>query len=335
MGANLCSLRPPDNHANGPRLHQKTSFVDLLIPDCLKTEKRKQQHQEENKVTKVAQVTTRVKRVTLEEWILASPAVRRDVSGSVTASEVLVPKQSSHRVCPYLSSTCTTPSPSVKIPGDFSLARDSLSLERRTKVEETSREGMETSRSQSGKLKKRVSFRLPEEADIIFFYSPEDGTRDWKNISTTRPDPRFVEIGRYCFIKSTSIALFKWKKYISRKKFYTVRRMWIGWHSISLFLPNRRTGLIYYGLRLPYLSLLEWLGCSVVLNLHDCCWIGMWSISSKLCHMGFSPSIEIKRWYCLILILIMRFCFGSVWGLYDSGPELLLHVRPCSTSYFL
>lgn len=166
MGANLCCLRPPDNHANGPQLRQKTSFMDLLIPCCLKTEKRKQHRQEENKVTKV---NARVKRATLEEWILASPAVRRDVSGSVNASEVLVPKQSSYRVCPYVISTCPTPSPSVKIPGDFSLARDSLSLERRTKVEETSREGMKTSRSQGGKLKKRVSFRLPEEADTIFY----------------------------------------------------------------------------------------------------------------------------------------------------------------------
>lgn len=170
MGANLCSLLRAKNHSNDPQFDSKTSCIELLKPDCLKTQKRKQLHQQENKFTKVAKVTTRVK--TLEDWMLASPAVRRDGNGSnINASAIQDPKQCNYRVCSWMSST---PTPYVEISGDFSLARDSLSLERRKKVEETSLERMETSKSQSGKvIKKRVSFRLPEEADIIIYYSPE------------------------------------------------------------------------------------------------------------------------------------------------------------------
>ncbi|KAG2678154.1 hypothetical protein I3760_12G130600 [Carya illinoinensis] len=58
-------------------------------------------------------------------------------------------------------------------------SRGSLCRERLLKVEEIGRRsevGISSStlisRSRSGKAKKRVNFKLPEEADIIIFYSP-------------------------------------------------------------------------------------------------------------------------------------------------------------------
>lgn len=179
MGANLCCLRgsshkqlPAAGCSKGPQPHTERSFIDRIEPACLKVEKREQLHQVEMKVGKVA----KVKRVTLEEWLLASPAVRRDGIG-INAGEIQVSKQANNRICPWI----TSPSPYVEIRSHFSMARNSFTLERSKKAEETAQEGMispRLSRDQSGKLKKRVSFRLPEEADIFFFYSPEGSVTD-------------------------------------------------------------------------------------------------------------------------------------------------------------
>lgn len=195
MGANLCGLRgsshkqlPAVGCSKGPQPHNERSFIDRIEPDCLKVEKREQLHQVEMKVGKVAMVErvtleewllaspAMVERVTLEEWLLASPAMRRDGIG-INAGEIQVSKQANNRICPWI----TSPSPYVEIRSHFSRARNSFTLERSKKAEETAQEGMispRLSRDQSGKLKKRVSFRLPEEADIIFFYSPEGGVTD-------------------------------------------------------------------------------------------------------------------------------------------------------------
>lgn len=81
--------------------------------------------------------------------------------------EYHVLKQFSHMVYPDLA---------VEDGDKTNTSRDSYSSERRWKVEEIGRREMCVSSSirRSDSLKKRVTFRLPEEADTIIFYSPKD-----------------------------------------------------------------------------------------------------------------------------------------------------------------
>lgn len=97
--------------------------------------------------------------LTLEDWLLASPGPARMKPDCLNGGELYVFKHFSTKV--HLSSSRApqavlfTPTDSFFV--DLSSGDASCSS---------------FSRSQSGKLKKKVSFRLPEEADIVVFYSP-------------------------------------------------------------------------------------------------------------------------------------------------------------------
>ena len=101
--------------------------------------------------------------ITLEECLKASLGYDYEQDYK-NIGEYHVLKQFSNRVYPALD-------------GDNSNTMD-YSMERQIKVEDIGRREMGVSsmrRSQSDeKVKKRVSFRLPQEADIIIFYSPKD-----------------------------------------------------------------------------------------------------------------------------------------------------------------
>ncbi|GLT72846.1 hypothetical protein SLA2020_447450 [Shorea laevis] len=120
-----------------------------MKPKCLWTKnKKKRQAQAKEK----QQQLKMVKELTLEECLSASPGYAYE--------------QFFDRIYPAFSGEDHE---------DYSFSRDSM--ERLLKVEEIDRREMgvsSLSRSQSGKVKKSVRFRLPEEADIIRFYSPEE-----------------------------------------------------------------------------------------------------------------------------------------------------------------
>ncbi|GFZ07395.1 hypothetical protein Acr_19g0003320 [Actinidia rufa] len=153
MGAAICGFgqmspkRLPNDQSNG----LKASIMEFLGPKCLWREKKKitQLHHQE-KQQKLLKDTSFL---TLEEWLLASPGPN---NGYTNGGDFCAFKQSSKRVHPSL--------PKEEEEQVSSKSRERVSVEREAEVEDSS-----LCRSQSGKKKKKVSFRLPEVADIIVF----------------------------------------------------------------------------------------------------------------------------------------------------------------------
>ncbi|KAL6010262.1 hypothetical protein ACLOJK_000693 [Asimina triloba] len=171
MGASLCCLGGSAPAQEGGADHYEGI-------------KRKELQQEEERVRKIAEG------VTLEEWLSSSPTIlARGSDGTATrrtnGKEIPLVKQSPTKVMiPWVMSS----SPLAAEGGAggqqvsfFALARDSFSLEMPKKSEEAGGAQKEPSQmmrispiSTTGEMmkKKKVSFRLPEEADIIIFWSP-------------------------------------------------------------------------------------------------------------------------------------------------------------------
>lgn len=160
-----------------------TSVVEFLKPKCLRKEKKKDMEmQQKEKQEDHQQLTSTVKEVlTLEEWFMASPG---------TGDYCFWTKGGEYCVFKHYLSKKIHPSLAAGDSADFTSkprAKDStsntVSLETLLKMEEidTEEKGVISaiSRSQSGKEKKRVSFKLPQESDIIIFQcSPEVDAED-------------------------------------------------------------------------------------------------------------------------------------------------------------
>ncbi|XVF70750.1 hypothetical protein PTKIN_Ptkin11bG0187800 [Pterospermum kingtungense] len=141
------------------------SFMVMLGCLWTKETEQKQLRQVEEKQQKQQQVE-KAKDLTLEDWLIDSPGFLQKNNG-ISVGEYHVFRHSSKRVFPSFvremaNSSCNNP-------------RESFSKEKLKKPEDdhVQSEEMEVclSRSQSGKSKKKVSFRLPEEADIFIFHS--------------------------------------------------------------------------------------------------------------------------------------------------------------------
>lgn len=157
MGYKLSkSLNSDQNPGAGHSHGCGSSIIELLKPECLKVKEfqsKRQVHQEQKKGTKVSKLT-------LQDWLLTSPNLKAE---HLKDGELGVVKHGSKRVHP-------------------SRGRESFSKDRLLVLDHVAdKEDYSTvssvsllSRTQSGKLQKRVSFKLPEEADIILFYSPQD-----------------------------------------------------------------------------------------------------------------------------------------------------------------
>ncbi|EEF32791.1 uncharacterized protein LOC125370476 [Ricinus communis] len=159
MGAkvskNLDSRQNPEIiYSMDEKPKEGSSIIELLKPGCFKAKKTK----------------TNRKR-TLEDWLLASPSMKPDC---ITVGELHVSKQFSKRVHP--SSSIEAHKVVLSKAGEsFSLERLVI-LDREADLDCINFSSMDVSsaikRSKSNETKKRVSFKLPEEADIIIFYSP-------------------------------------------------------------------------------------------------------------------------------------------------------------------
>lgn len=144
------------------------SIFEFMKPTCLRTEKNKwKSPQNEHQYHQLKVV---IKKRTLEELIFSDLHGNND--DRVCASnggEYNIFRQSLKRICPPLREDCVDFTPK---------ARESVSIEKLLKVDEEVIHSGETdvssmSRSQSGKVRKRVSFKFPSEADIIIFYSSD------------------------------------------------------------------------------------------------------------------------------------------------------------------
>ncbi|OMO76851.1 hypothetical protein CCACVL1_15310 [Corchorus capsularis] len=131
----------------------RSSIIEAIKPECLKKKKLKKNKQlPEKRITKARMLT-------LEDWLLASPGPAGLQQDSFNGGELHVFKQISRKVHPSSVNEAARPlfTPAESFSMDFSSGDVS---------------GSSFSRSQSGKLRKKVSFRLPEESDIVIFYSP-------------------------------------------------------------------------------------------------------------------------------------------------------------------
>ncbi|KAH0969977.1 hypothetical protein GBA52_022133 [Prunus armeniaca] len=193
MGANLSTFkRSSSSSAATQRLQQAgggdgnsspagPSCMELLKPECLKvkaekkkrkrplTPERKKIHNNNNNNTGGGGASASGTRLTtLEECLLASPGhhgMKNPDNYNITGGELYVFRPHSRRVHPASSSSSKLPAdhvPTAEAPLD-SKAKDSICMERSVKNDQI-----------NDKLKKKVSFRLPEEADIIIFYPSEE-----------------------------------------------------------------------------------------------------------------------------------------------------------------
>ncbi|OMO83617.1 hypothetical protein CCACVL1_11322 [Corchorus capsularis] len=162
MGISLSCFRQPS-----PQKHDRSSCSSML--GCLWGKETKKRQLEQKEMPQLQQQLKKAKEVTLEEWLIASPGLQKhNNSGS---GEYHVFKHSSKRVFPSFIGENHGNSSKIN---SCSNPRGSFSKESLLKFEDNvEREEVEISisRSQSGKSKKKVSFRLPEEADIFIFHS--------------------------------------------------------------------------------------------------------------------------------------------------------------------
>lgn len=155
MGAGFSSSRRSSSPQKLPKKYLSdqnsvlaSSIINFMKPRCLWTDEENKQHQPVNEA----------KLRTLEEWLLASPSLNKNSSsgGEYYVFKNFSPKVHFHRSL-YADKADYT----------------SNSLEGLLKLDEVEKEELRAS-SQSGKTKKRVRFKLPEEADIFIFYSPAE-----------------------------------------------------------------------------------------------------------------------------------------------------------------
>ncbi|KAB2044406.1 hypothetical protein ES319_D01G087500v1 [Gossypium barbadense] len=142
------------------------SVLCLLMLVCMwKNEAKERQLLQVKEKQQQKQVNKAKKEPTLEDWLIASPGLQK-INGTTSGGEYHVFKHySSKRVFPSCVGENENGSSSSS---SSSKARGSFSKERLLKGEESE---VSFSMTRSGKSKKRVSFRLPEEDDIFIFHS--------------------------------------------------------------------------------------------------------------------------------------------------------------------
>ncbi|GMJ14552.1 hypothetical protein HRI_005124400 [Hibiscus trionum] len=127
----------------GRSSQRSSSIIESMKPECMKKRKTKTKTKKKKKPRKM----------TLGDWLLASPGPTGSNPNSLLRGELYVFKNLSKRVH-------RSPSREHKKDGftsDLCCGGDVS--------------GSSYERNQSGKLKKKVSFKLPEEGDIVVFYS--------------------------------------------------------------------------------------------------------------------------------------------------------------------
>ncbi|KAF5197106.1 hypothetical protein FRX31_013304 [Thalictrum thalictroides] len=179
MGGNLCTFRQSssrkDQYESDDKhfINQGTSIVTTSVMQragcCFKIMTKRKQLQLQLESSPVKKLVKMKKVITLEEWLTTSPAnVKPDNINS--SGELHVFRQSSRKVHPSIGRVNDDEQLHTKQKESLDLVMDDVEASKADVLMTCS----SLSRSQSGKSKKKVSFRLPEEADIIVFYSPEE-----------------------------------------------------------------------------------------------------------------------------------------------------------------
>lgn len=165
-----------------------STFMEMIKPECLKTKKMKKKKKKKrvhDEMDPDEKKITEVRKLTLEEWLLASPAPASMKSAdhqqcfgtSSSGGELYVFKQFSNKVHPSSSSSSATTKEVVATTSSISKKPPRDEVDQSFSMDDGASANFSSSMcrsNQSGRLKKRVSFKLPDEADIIVFHSPED-----------------------------------------------------------------------------------------------------------------------------------------------------------------
>ncbi|KAK8487447.1 hypothetical protein V6N13_032629 [Hibiscus sabdariffa] len=147
MGAKVSKHSRPKRESKALVLpSQKSSIVEAIKRQCWR--KRQAKNNGVKRLREPEGKITKARKLTLEDWLLASPGNPLEVKDYLKGGELHVFKHFSSKVHP-------SPSP---VSDDGSPANLSSASS--------------FSRSLSGKSEKKVRFRLPEESDIRTFYSP-------------------------------------------------------------------------------------------------------------------------------------------------------------------
>ncbi|KAF8033214.1 hypothetical protein BT93_D1963 [Corymbia citriodora subsp. variegata] len=181
MGSVLITNNPMRRHPNFEMANPDDDNNSIAGQKCFSVRKlkgrKKREYQEQCESPLPDQkITTMVQCLTLREWILSSPGRQPEC---FNGRESFVFSPLFEKVFPTSPEVDET---SISMTAMPCKARDSFSLERPLKIsgeddrDEEQEEGAVSSasicRTESGRSTKKVRFKLPEEADIIIFYSP-------------------------------------------------------------------------------------------------------------------------------------------------------------------
>ncbi|KAI4298771.1 hypothetical protein L6164_032289 [Bauhinia variegata] len=171
MGANLCTpLRPkPNGTKNGKPSEGSSSFTNMTKTKCSKIDHQNGKNTHNLKRKTELEVAKKkdckAKKMTLEDWIEASPGLTPD---HIRRGEFSPFKHSKKRVHP--SSTQAGGSSIFEAKDSLTLHRLMMSNYDHEKAEAKT-ESLSLNESSSGKPVKRVTFKLPH---TVIFYSPEE-----------------------------------------------------------------------------------------------------------------------------------------------------------------
>ncbi|KAL9669031.1 hypothetical protein QQ045_006572 [Rhodiola kirilowii] len=164
MGAHICSSRRSIEEHEEQELDEFSNVSHSSLAELLSSESPS--NERKNKRARSStyssdQVVGKVRKLTLEEWLIASPARSKKDNMTVGSGELYVFRNFTRRVFPaspmlrHAESTDLDSGIGGKSPMDID-----ISCENGNHIPAI------------GKAKKRVSFKLPQEADIIIIYSP-------------------------------------------------------------------------------------------------------------------------------------------------------------------
>ncbi|KAF5474916.1 hypothetical protein F2P56_006768 [Juglans regia] len=192
MGANLtCCLhsnseREVKSASSNGSAHESSnstrgsSIIKLLKrPEYWKTKKVMKKRQSPHQPDHHKSMITKVGKLTLEDLLIMASPGRADRFSGGPELYVFSSPANYKRVHPSSSTGSVDTALSSKAKDSFCLKRSRvLHMSAGKAAEGESESSLIISTNQSGKLKKKVRFRLPEEGDIIVFQSPDSDHDD-------------------------------------------------------------------------------------------------------------------------------------------------------------
>ncbi|KAK9133134.1 hypothetical protein Scep_012662 [Stephania cephalantha] len=180
MGASLCGCRTipkEDDSIDGSKISVTPEINNNRFSACSRTEKMKKNNtkREYSMRHQTNKVIAKKRTFTLEDWLLNSPGFKPEHFNRGSGELHAFRQHYRSRVHPSSTTNTMVSNPSVASEAsdetvDFSVDRV---LDAEDQLFNVVGSPPSLSRSLSGKIKKKVSFKMPQESDIIIFHSPD------------------------------------------------------------------------------------------------------------------------------------------------------------------